>query len=280
MHTVVPSKGGSMKKSTILLAPVLGGIVLACTTTTSSLAVVCGPDSVATTNADIVVVTNDEAAFFFASVDAVPLGAGAVASSSNAASMVAAAQGVSFPNGCATATASGNVVTFKLNNCSGPLGLVGATGTFTATLTLVNNAVQIQLAGNDISANGGTLNLAASGTVTATGGQKTLAATTRSSGTGPNGNNVAHTGMFTLVWPTGTGCATINATLSGIGSGSFSGTSTRITNLVACVNRCPQSGTAISSFNGGSATLTFNGSTDAQCSASDGTSAGIALNCP
>jgi hypothetical protein len=49
---------------------------------------------------------------------------------------------------------------------------------------------------------------------------------------------------------------------------------------VACANECPQSGTTTSSFNGGTVTLTFNGSNNAQCSASNGTSASVPLSCP
>ena len=209
----------------------------------------------------------------------VEAGVVATASSAAAASAVAASVGHYFPNGCATASASGNVVTFKLNDCTGPLGLVGSTGTVTATLNVVSNSVQVQLSGNDISANGATVNLSTSGTLTATAsGQKTLQANSQTSGTGPDGNNIMHSGMYTLVWPTGTGCATINGTLTG--SGTSAGTTTQITNYVACTNKCPQSGMTVSSFNGGSVTLSFNGSTSAQCTSSIGTSASIALDCP
>ncbi|HXN34413.1 MAG TPA: hypothetical protein VN894_21270 [Polyangiaceae bacterium] len=281
-----------MKKIVGLLAPVLGSaVLLACTSTTSSPVVACGPDDVATTNWDVVVVTNYEAAWYYASLDAVPLGfytvasvpvadATLVVSADGAATAVAAAVGQYFPNGCATATASGNVTTFTLNNCTGPLGLVRSTGTVTATFTLASNAIQIQLAGNKISANGATVNLATTGTLTAANGQKTLQANSATTGTGPDGNGVAHSGTYTLVWPTGDGCATINGTLSGIGTGAYAGTSTQITNYVACAGKCPQSGTATSSFNGGTATLTFNGSSNAQCSASNGTSASVPLHCP
>jgi hypothetical protein len=86
--------------------------------------------------------------------------------------------------------------------------------------------------------------------------------------------------MYTLVWPTGAGCATINGTLSAVGSGEFAGTSTTIMNLVTCTNKCPQSGTTVSSFNGGTVSLAFNGGTSAQCTASNGTSASISLDCP
>jgi hypothetical protein len=293
-----------MKKTPIIiLAPVLGSLVLgACTSTTSSPVVACGPDNVATTNWDVTATINYEAAWYYASLDPIPLSyytvavaatsdavaaadASAadavvvVASAASAASAVAAAVGQYFPNGCATASASGNVVTFTLNNCTGPLGLVASTGTITATITLANSAVQIQLAGNNISANGAKIDLATSGTLTAANGQNTLQSTTQSTGTGPDGNSVAHMGMYTIVWPTGTGCATINGTMSGVGTGTYSGTTTTITNYVTCTSKCPQSGTATSSFNGGTATLTFNGTSDAQCTASNGTSASVPLNC-
>jgi hypothetical protein len=209
------------------------------------------------------------------------LDAGIGASSAAAASAVAASAGHYFENGCATATASGNVVTFTLDDCTGPLGLVGSSGTITATLNVVGNSVQVSLAGSGISANGATLNLATSGTLTATAsGQKTLQASSHTSGTGPDGNNIMHTGMYNLAWPTGTGCATLNGTLSGIGSGTFAGTTTQITSYVACANKCPQSGMTLSSFSGGSVTLSFNGSSNVQCTSSIGTSASIGLNCP
>jgi len=253
--------------------------------------VVCGPDDVATTNWDVVATTDYEASWYYASVDPIPTTAfvtdavgveGAVVDAltgDSAASTAAGAVGVYFPNGCATATANGNVTTFVLNDCTGPLGLVGAPGTFTATFDVTDGGVQVQLAGSKIAANGGTINLATSGTLTSSNGQKTLQASTQTNGTGPDGNSAAHNGMYTLVWPTGDGCATINGTLTGVGSGLYSGTSTQITNYVTCTNKCPQSGTATSSFNGGSVTLTFDGSSNAQCSASNGTSASIPLRC-
>jgi hypothetical protein len=207
--------------------------------------------------------------------------AGAGAPSTAAASAVAASVDRYFPNGCATATASGNVVTFKLNDCTGPLGLLATSGTVTATLNVVGNSVHVQLSGSNVSANGATLNLATTGILTATAsGQKTLQANSQTSGTGPGGNNIMRTGMYTLVWPTGTGCATLNGTLSGIGAGVYAGTSTQITNYVTCTNKCPQSGMTVSSFNGGSVTLLFNGTTNAQCTSSLGTSALLPLSCP
>jgi hypothetical protein len=157
---------------------------------------------------------------------------------------------------------------------------VATSGTFTATFNVANGAVRIQLAGSNLAANGATINLATSGTLTANAsGQKTLTVNSQTSGTGPDGNGVSHMGTYTMVWPTGAGCATLNGTLSGVGAGNFSGTTTTITNFVACANTCPQSGTTTSAFKGGTATLTFNGTATVQCNASDGTSASFPISC-
>jgi hypothetical protein len=270
----------------------LGVAALACTSsTTTTPALTCGPNGVATTNWDVVAVTDYEAAWYWAAADPIPpslytfaLGGMATAPPQvvNAASAVAAAVSTYYPNGCATATATANVVTFVLNNCSGPLGLVNSSGMITATFSATGNGqIQIQLAGSRVTANGATLDLATTGTVSVgANGQKTLTVSSMSSGTGAYGNSVAHVGMYTLVWPTGTNCGTINGTLSGVGTGGYSGTTTQINNYVACAGACPQSGSATSSFNGGTVMLTFNGSNNAQCTASNGTSAGIALHCP
>lgn len=306
-----------MKTIGVFLTPLLGIVAAAsCTSTTSSPVVVCGPDSVATTNLDLVAATNYEAAWYYASLDPIVFGAPFVAdapvgnqalssegdpdggliapadggfaltdagvsvTSNAAATAVAAAVGRYFLNGCATATANGNIVTFKLNNCTGPLGMVVSSGTFIATFSVVGNTIQTQLTGSNLRANGATVNLSTSGMFSVSNDQKTLQANSQSTGTGAYGNSITHMGMYSLVWPTGTGCATINGSFSGVGSGSFSGTTTQITNYVACMNQCPQSGMTLSSFNGGSVTLTFNGSSNAQCSASNGASAAIPLNCP
>jgi hypothetical protein len=262
--------------------------VASCSNFSSAPVEVCGPDNVATTSWDVIAATNYEAAWYYASLDPIGLGALVVAeapvgtdpdaASTGAASTVAAGVDRYFPNGCATATASGNVVTFTLNNCSGPLGLVASSGTFAATLNVVGTSVQTQLTGSNVRANGATVNLSTSGTFSVVNGRKTLQANSQSTGTGAYGNTLMHMGMYTLVWPTGTGCATINGSFSGLGD--FSGTNTQVMNYLACTNTCPQSGTVVSSFNGGSVTLTFNGSSSAQCSASNGTSAGVLLNCP
>ena len=217
------------------------------------------PDQVAPSASDVVAVTVAEAAFYF----------------------VAAAAG-NFADGCATITDVGNVVTFELDDCSGPLGLAHATGTVTANLIdKGGGATLVQLSGDGIQANGGTYTLNTSGMLTiAPDGGRMLQATSMSNGTGPDGTSVDHSGIFTLAWSSGASCGTINASFSGVGTGSFGGANAIIVNYVACTGACPASGTAISDFDGGSVTLAFNGNNYALCSATDGTSAGLPLQCP
>jgi hypothetical protein len=254
--------------------------------------VVCGPDSFATSTADLVFVTNYEAGLYFAAVDPVPVSlfafgvAGAAATTPQAvtaANAVAMSVGNNFPNGCATATTNQNVVTFHFANCSGPFDITNLTGTVVATLTTPGNGtIQAQLTGNNLATNGATINMSTSGTATVSGsGQKTVVATSMSTGTGPNGNSLVHGGSYTVVWPTGTNCGTINASLTGTNMDVVtSGANTTIMNYVTCNGMCPQSGTSTTTANGQSVTLTFTGTSTAVCSASNGQTAGVLLRCP
>jgi hypothetical protein len=251
----------------------------------------CGPGNAATTTADWVYATNTEAGLYFAAVDPIPLSLytfsappTAAATSILATNAVVAAAGNNFPNHCASASANQNVVTFDLANCSGPLGITSLSGVVVETLTVTGNGqIQAQLTGNNLAAKGATFDLNTSGSVTVAGnGQKTLTATSMSTGTGPGGNSIARSGTYTVLWPTGTGCATINAGFSGSSSLDAGSMSTTISNYVACTGECAQSGTSATTASGQSVTLTltYNGSTSALCNASNGQIASVALTCP
>ena len=298
-----------------------------CNTSTTSPLLPCvnGTGNAATTTADWVYTTNVEAGLYFAAVDPVvpalftfAQGQAAVTSqASAAATAVAQAAGTNFPNGCATATASQNVVTFNLNNCTGPLGISNLKGTVTATINATGNGqVQTQLAGTNVTSNNAILNLNTSGTTTVgANGLKTLTATSMTTGTGPAGNSIAHGGTYTVVWPTSPNCATINASFVGAGADASTldastldastldastldastldastldaavadaagVTTTTITNYVTCTGMCAQSGTSTTAAGDQSVTLTFNGSNTAQCSASNGQSGTLSIKCP
>jgi hypothetical protein len=293
-----------MRPLSFCIFPVAVVLAAACNSNNGTSQPACGPDNAATTTADWVYATNVEAGLYFAAVD--PVGSGfftfasieavSTPQASMAATAVAQAAGTNFPNGCATATANQNAVTFNLNNCSGPLGITNLTGTVTATLNATGNGQLLtQLTGTNVTTNGATLDLNTSGVATVdANGQKTLNATSMSTGTGPNGNSIAHAGSYTVVWPTSPGCATINAAfVGGLASALEAGaldasslaeasgvTTTTVTDYVACNNMCPQSGTSTTNLDGQAVTLTFNGSTTAECTSTTGQSAGLSIKCP
>ncbi len=113
-------------------------------------------------------------------------------------------------------------------------------------------------------------------------GQKALLVNSQTTGTGPDGYDISHTGMYTLVWPSGPGCASLNGALTVAGSGVYAGTTTQIANFLTCTGMCPLAGTATTPFpgGGGSATISVNGTNIATCMATSGGSSSIPLNCP
>jgi hypothetical protein len=283
-------------KSLCALAPL--GLVFSfiwtngCTNNNTAAPVACGPDSFATTTADLVFVTNLEAGLYFATVDPIPASlftfvkapAASTPQAVAAANAVVGAAGNNFGNGCAKASANQNVVTFTFTNCSGPFDITNMSGTVTATLTATGDGtIQAQLVGNSITSDSGTFNLNTTGTATvAANGQKTVVATSMTTGNGPNGNSIVRGGSYTVLWPTGTNCATINANFTGTNKAAVpsGGATTTIMNYVTCRNQCAQSGTSTTSASGQVVTLTYSGTSFAQCNASNGQSASVQLQCP
>jgi hypothetical protein len=272
--------------------------IIACDNLASS-GPTCGPGNIATTSLDWVYATNVEAGLYFASVDpSIFTFAGTVDSTpqaSIAATAVAQAVGTNFPQGCAIALAAQNVVTFNFNDCSGPLGITNLSGIVMATIdTTGNGRVQAQLTGTHITSNGAIFDLNTSAVATlSANGQTILKATSMSTGTGPNGNSIAHAGSYTVVWPTSPNCATIDATFFGgltdastIDASSpgtptldaVGVTTTTVNSYVACTGLCPQSGTTTSSLNGQSVTLTFTGFNTAECTVPTG-QGGLPIKC-
>jgi hypothetical protein len=242
---------------------------------------------VAASASDIVVVTNVEAGLYFAVADAMThdLFATQGDQSARAAAEVAAASPGTFPGGCSRAGATAGTVTFDLENCTGPLGLVHASGRVTAKIvdrgSDPGGAFLIQLSGDSVAANGAVVILNTSAVLTAAAdGSKTLRAISMSNGTGPSGTWVAHTGSYTVAWALGADCATINGTFGGVGSGTYGGASETLTGYVACRGSCPQSGVATSIFEQGSLNLVYDGKPWAFCMASIGANEGLQLECP
>jgi hypothetical protein len=113
------------------------------------------------------------------------------------------------PAGCATRTTAGATTTVQLVGCTGPRGLVSIDGTATITVTAADpGSIALTAAATGLRINGATLDLALSATYSAAGGAGSLAVTSQSSGAGPRGYSVTHTGEYTATWDAA--CATVD----------------------------------------------------------------------
>jgi hypothetical protein len=270
----------------MLVPSVLALLVASCSSGSSSTT--CGPDSIASTARDVTSATESEAGFSLAVTDSIPTGllqsadAGLGGSpAEEAADAVASAVGQYFsPSSCAAATRNVNVVTIQLSGCSGPLGLSAANGTISATITVDIHGLHVEVDGN-VTVGSAKLQLKSNGTasISADLRTKTLQIESSGGGTGPLGNNVAHTGSYTLSWEGGgTGCATIDGTFTGVGSRSDTA-SIVIAGYKRCSGQCPQAGTVTSTFPGGSLSVVYNGTSTAQCTSSAGGMQAFTLAC-
>lgn len=220
--------------------------------------------------------TSTESALMVASVDATQ----GATSDDEAATMAAASAKTWYqPSTCATATAAANVVTYTLNNCTGPWGLVHVSGTVVVTYTKQADGIHADANATGLSVNGATLNLNSQAVYSVSGTTKTLVVSTDGGGTGPRGNQISRHGSYTVSWDTSTMCGTLDGDWStGIGGATWS---TTVSGYKQCKGSCPASGTL--AHTGGlshvTITVTFDGSADAKWTSSRGRSGTVALLC-
>lgn len=207
-------------------------------------------------------------------------GTESASSSNEAAAMAGAGAKTNWqPSTCVTATQNQNVVSYALNNCTGPYGLVHVTGTVVATYSADSSGIHAALVTNNLMVNGATMTLNSSADYSVVGPQKSLTVHTSGSGTGGFGNTITRTGSFTLTWNDASQCGTIDGAWStGLDNNTWS---TSISNYAQCKDRCPTSGTL--AHTGGLShvtwTVTFDGSAQAKWASSRGTSGKFGLLC-
>ena len=193
------------------------------------------------------------------------------------AARIAANIALRFPSGCATATASGADVAITYNNCTGPRGLVHVSGEMDLAISVaLSGTISVLGTSTGLSVNGATLDVDADATYGVTGTTHTLAVQTTGSGVGPRGNTVDHDGNYTITWDTGSQCGSIAGHWSTeIGAA----TRSNDVDLMRCAGSCP-SGTVMHHFLGGaSLTLTFDGSSVATWTGSNGNTGTVNLSC-
>lgn len=228
-------------------------------------------DSEALAAIDSMDMTNLEAAFMILVTDGLDIGGDAAAWASAAAENAQRLE----PDGCATAGAAAGVVTFDLNDCSGPYGLSTMSGTAVVTFNL-NAEGEIHA---DLSATGLTANGIAFEAITVrsvydnpgNAGAQTLDINTQSTGTPDGGGRIVRNGDYTVSFNSGTDCYEIQGNWSTT-PGTSGVYTTVVNNYDRCGEGCPGNGgnityTGLEGTGGGeqdAITITFDGDGDAR----------------
>lgn len=220
--------------------------------------------------------TSNESALMVASVDAT-----ANAGTANDAAAMAAGSAHTWyqPSTCVSASAVGNVVTYTLDNCTGPWGLVHTSGTVVVTYTKAADGIHAAATATGLSVNGATMNVDAQAVYSVAGTQKTLTVTTNGAGTGARGTSIARNGSYTITWDTSSLCGALDGAWSTVIGGAT--WSTAVAGYKQCAGHCPTAGTLTHTggLSGVTVTVSFDGSAAARWSTSRGHSGTIALLC-
>ena len=169
------------------------------------------------------------------------------------------------PAGCATKTRDGNVVTLKLDKCTGPFGKVVLEGSLVATFSKTSaNDLHVDIvAGEGTTGNGHALTYAAQVDVRFDGTQRVVTYHGSSSGTTKRDKAFSRHTDATIAFDVTTHCGQID----GVSKGSIGKYAVDVTieGVKACRDVCPAGGTAKATVDGplvkgASIEVTFDGS--------------------
>lgn len=266
------------------------------TTTLRATALVCGvtmfvacggtetiqPDDVATGKAASLSVeaANQTGALIAFVTDAIPNAQTGIEAAATASQLTGALQ----PAGCATAVTNGNQVTYTLASCSGPYGIVKMTGVVTVSFMISGvNALDIELAADNLVVGGATLTLSATATYQKGSTSDMLTVAASNQGTSARAGNVSHTGMYAIGWDAT--CLQLDGTFSTTIAGATLVDTLTWTTVVSgyerCGNSCPKAGgiVTVTGPSNRSVTVSYSGGGTASATSSTGQSGMIALPC-
>ncbi|HEY0254850.1 MAG TPA: hypothetical protein VGC41_25165 [Kofleriaceae bacterium] len=197
------------------------------------------------------------------------------------AAAVAANINAKWPNACAQVSASGANLVVTYNDCSGPRGLVHVTGTLNMALDISTaGAIDVHATGSGFEVNSAVLDIDADAVYSISGTQRSLVVSSKGTGIGPRGNDIDHSGDYTLTWDPATSCGSISGHwMTDFSNAAASAERSNDLTLSKCVNACPTGSLTHHYLGGASLTVAFDGSATAQWSASTGASGTIALAC-
>ena len=182
------------------------------------------------------------------------------------------------PASCVTASATGAVATYKLDNCTGPYGLLHVTGTVTLRFSIANGAVNVAGSSKGLSANGATLNITSSGVLATTASAKKLSVSTSGTGTGTRGNDLKRDGTYTVTWDGS--CITLDGAWATVAAGRT--WTTTVSSYKRCTGMCPAAGGTLvyaGGISGLTMTITVAGDNTARWSTSTGKTGTVIIAC-
>lgn len=234
------------------------------------------PDDVATGKAASLSVeaANQAGALIAFVTDAIPAAQTGLEAAATASQLTGALQ----PAGCATAVTNGNQVTYTLASCSGPYGIVKMTGVVTVSFMISGvNALDIELAADNLVVGGATLTLSATATYQKGSTTDMLTVAASNQGTSARAGNVSHTGMYAIGWDAT--CLQLDGTFSTTIAGLT--WTTAVTGYERCENGCPKAGGIVTATgpSNRSVTVSYSGGGTASAMSSTGQSGLIALPC-
>jgi hypothetical protein len=226
--------------------------------------------------------TESEGNVMMAAVDGSSVAsAGAVTGDAVAARIAANVDARWNPSGCAVATASGSNVSIKLNDCTGPRGLLHVTGELDLAVTVdVSGNISVHATASDLSVNRATLSIDATGDYAISGTQHTLNVQSTATGVGPRGTDINHQGDYTISWDPTNQCRSITGMWkTDFSNANRSAERSNDVDLSRCGTGCPTGMVTHHFLLGATLTINFDGSNVATWSTSTGKSGSINLAC-
>ncbi len=183
------------------------------------------------------------------------------------------------PSTCVKASAQGATVTYQLDHCTGRLGYVEVTGTFTLTFAQAADGLHVTGSGSDIAVNRAKIDASAQGACVRANGINTWTVSSAATGTGFRGAVIEHHGDYVVAVDREKRCAELDGHWS-TRHGRLERT-VEIADLARCQGECPKAGgtVEVKRFNGETLTVTFDGSNMASWSTSDGEAGTHRMRC-
>ncbi len=182
------------------------------------------------------------------------------------------------PSGCLTATIDGRTVTYALDDCSGPYGLVHVTGTVVVTYTVQGEGIGYESTADDLDIDGAIVDIDGQGVYNRAGTRHEIVGSIAGSGVGPRGNEFSRQGTRTIAWDSETECFA----LDGVWMTDVEGYrwTTTVEGYEKCADACPVAGADVRwESERGALSVSFDGSDVASWETDAGRSGTVDLFC-